>query len=302
MSSEAALTPKRMRLRYSGPCRICDVEILAGTMALYERETKTVACLTCAQDSAVATPSVPGPIERSPVDTDAVTSPEPATEDLEVFGGTAGASAQREHDRRKDKRETRIREKHPHIGGLILALSDEPQSTRAWAVGAQGEVALGQRLDKLSGSGVHVLHDRRIPPTRANIDHIAVCPSGVFVIDAKKYQGRPRLQIEGGLFRPRTETLMVGSRKQDGLVAGALKQVALVRAALDDAGIDGIPVHGMLCFVGADWPLLGGDFIIAGVHVLWPKKAVEHLQKTGPLNEPVMLQIRRALASAFPPA
>ncbi|WP_241984971.1 MULTISPECIES: nuclease-related domain-containing protein [unclassified Cryobacterium] len=302
MSGEAALTPKRMRLRYSGPCRICDVEILAGTLALYERETKTVSCLTCAQDSAVATPAVAGPIERGPIDADAVTSPEPAPENLEVFGGTAGASARREYDRRKDKRETRIRENHPHIGGLILALSDEPQSTRAWAVGAQGEVALGQRLDKLSGSGVHVLHDRRIPPTRANIDHIAVCPSGVFVIDAKKYQGRPRLQVEGGLFRPRTETLMVGSHKQDGLVAGVLKQVARVSAALADAGMDGVPVHGMLCFVAAEWPLFGGDFVIDGVHVLWPKKAVEHLQKAGPLDEPTMRQIHRALASAFPPA
>ena len=302
MSSEAALTPKRMRLRYSGPCRICAVEILAGAMALYERETKTVACLTCAQDSTVVTPSVADPIERDPVDTDAVTSPESAPEELEAFGGTAGASAQREHDRRKDKRATRIRDNHPHLGGLILALSDDPQSTRAWAVGAQGEVALGQRLDKLSGSGVHVLHDRRIPPTRANIDHIAFCPSGVFVIDAKKYQGRPRLQVDGGLFRPRTETLMVGSRKQDGLVAGAHKQVAQVRAALEDAGIDGVPVQGMLCFVGADWPLLGGDFIIAGVHVLWPKKTVEYLQKAGPLDQPVMRQIHRALASAFPPA
>ncbi|MEC5151440.1 nuclease-related domain-containing protein [Cryobacterium sp. GrIS_2_6] len=271
-------------------------------MALYERETKTVACLTCAQDSAVAAASVAGPTERSTIDTDAVTSPEPAPEELEVFGGTAGASAQREHDRRKDKRETRIRENHPHLGGLILALSDEPQSTRAWAVGAQGEVALGQRLDKLSGSGVHVLHDRRIPPTRANIDHIAVCPSGVSVIDAKKYQGRPRLQVEGGLIRRRTESLMVGSRNQDGLVAGVLKQVARVSAALADAGMDGVPVQGMLCFVGADWPLLGGDFVIDGVQVLWPKKAVEHLQKTGPLNEPVALQIHRALASAFPPA
>ena len=33
----------------------------------------------------------------------------------------------------------------------------------------------------------------------------------------------------------------------------------------------------MLCFVEADWPLMGGDFTIAGVSVLWPKKAASHI-------------------------
>lgn len=34
---------------------------------------------------------------------------------------------------------------------------------------------------------MHALHDRRVPGTRANIDHIAVSSSGGSVIDAKKY-------------------------------------------------------------------------------------------------------------------
>jgi len=32
-----------------------------------------------------------------------------------------------------------------------------------------------------------ILHDRRIPGSRANIDHIVVAPSGVWIIDAKRY-------------------------------------------------------------------------------------------------------------------
>ena len=35
-----------------------------------------------------------------------------------------------------------------------------------------------------------MLHDRRIPGTRANIDHIAVASSAVWVIDAKRYNGK----------------------------------------------------------------------------------------------------------------
>ena len=49
--------------------------------------------------------------------------------------------------------------------------------------------------------------------------------SGVFVVDAKKYKGQPGLRVEGGLVRPRTETLMVGGRDCSKLVDGVLKQV-----------------------------------------------------------------------------
>src|SRR5699024_9308893 len=96
-----------------------------------------------------------------------------------------------------------------------------------------------------------VLHDRRIPGSRANIDHIVVTAGGVWVIDAKRYRGRPALRVEGGLIRPRVEKLMVGRRDCTKLVDGALKQVALVRQALE-----GVPVTGALCFVEADWPLI----------------------------------------------
>src|SRR4051812_22725653 len=84
------------------------------------------------------------------------------------------AARRSEYERRWAKRETRIREAHPRLGGLILAISDEPQSTTAWAKGARGEELLGRGLDTLSDRGVRTLHDRRIPRTKANIDHIAV--------------------------------------------------------------------------------------------------------------------------------
>ena len=115
--------------------------------------------------------------------------------------------------------------KHPKLGGLILAVSDTPQSTNAWDTGAIGEERLGARLNELASDSLRVLHDRRIPKSRANIDHLAITPSGVFVIDAKKYKGRPDLQVEGGILRPRVEKLMVGKRDRTSLVDGVLKQV-----------------------------------------------------------------------------
>ena len=197
-------------------------------------------------------------------------------EQPEIEAGTGGGSARREYDRRPVRREERIREQHPRLGGLILALTDEPQSTQAWERGAIGEELLAKRLSELP-EPTRVLNDRRIPGTRANIDHIVVAPSGVWVVDAKRYKNkRPELRVEGGIIRPRVESLRIGGRDRTSLVAGLGKQVALMRAALDGTGV---PVHGALCFLEADWPLIGGSFTIDGHHVLWPKLLVKRINE-----------------------
>lgn len=76
--------------------------------------------------------------------------------------GIAGGSAQHEFARRQAKRQDRIRTAHPRLGGLILALSDDPQSTTAWKSGAVGERKLGDKLSS-SGDTIIALHDRRVP-------------------------------------------------------------------------------------------------------------------------------------------
>ena len=289
---------KTMRLRYGGTCRSCGAALAAGTTAVYERATRTVVCVSCVAPAGAANAEAPSSVVVEPPVADAACPPEPP----DVVAGSAGASALREYERRRAKREDRIRTAHPKLGGFILAVSDEPQSTIAWATGARGEELLGKRLDGLAGQGVRVLHDRRIPRTKANIDHIAVSAAGVFVIDAKRYMGRPQLRVEGGLFRPRVEKLMVGTRDQTKLVEGVHKQVDLVRRALDGAGLAGVPVRGVLCFVEADWPLIGGSFVIDGVDVLWPKKAAEQLVPPGPHDDAMAERVHRALAAAFPAA
>jgi hypothetical protein len=124
-----------------------------------------------------------------------VDATQPSPDEPVIDGGSAGASAQREYERRKSKREQRVRTAHPRIGGFLLAVTDDPQSTKAWATGAAGEMVLGRRLDGLANETTFVLHDRRIPPKKANIDHIVISASGVFVIDAKKYNGRFGLKV-----------------------------------------------------------------------------------------------------------
>lgn len=124
----------------------------------------------------------------------------------------------------------------------------------------------------------------------------------MFVIDAKHYKGGPTLRTSGGLFSPRVEKLMIGSRDHTSLVAGVHKQVRQVDVALESAGLRHIPTFGMLCFVEAEWPLLGGDFMIDNVEVLWPRKAVSRVTSAGSFGGDEIDAVFRALAVRFPHA
>jgi hypothetical protein len=79
-------------------------------------------------------------------------------------------------------------------------------------------------------------------------------------------------------------------------VDGVHKQVDIVRDLVGD-----VPVTGALCFVEADWPLVGGSFSTRGVHVLSPKRLTKVLseQSAGDVDE---AQMREAVASRFRPA
>jgi hypothetical protein len=296
---DGEIDEKRMRLRYNGVCRACGAQLPASAVAIYERSSKTIRSISH-DASNVVEPAAAGVRESGAgggLEAAALAALEPAVVE-HVESGTPGASARREFERRKAKREERILAKHPKLGGLILALSDERQSTTAWDVGAAGEERLGQGLDRLGSETVRLLHDRRIPKSRANIDHLAVTASGVYVIDAKKYRGRPHLKVEGGLLRPREERLLIGSRDCTKLVDGVLKQVGVVRGLLD---ID-FPVHGVLCFVEADWPLIGGTFTTRGVQALWPRKLYPQLEAEGSFAADAIAKTHRKLAGALPAA
>ncbi|WP_442545660.1 nuclease-related domain-containing protein [Arthrobacter sp. KN11-1C] len=268
---------KQMRLRYAGACRVCSTPLPSGTQAIHEPDTKTVRCLEC--PSPMSQETEPLPQDSSPAET-----------------GAAGSSARREYERRKAKDEERLRAKWGRLGGFAVALSDERQSTKAWERGAVGEERLGARLDSLAGDGLAVVHDRRIPGSKANIDHIVITRQGVWVIDAKRYKGRPELKIEGGILRPRVDKLVVARRDCTKLLDGVLKQLRLVRDLVGD-----VPVTGALCFVEADWPLIRGAFATRGIHILWPQRLAKMLTQETSGNVDVVA-IRESVASRFKPS
>ena len=77
-----------------------------------------------------------------------------------------------------------------------------------------------------------------------------------------------------------------------------LEQVDIVRGILGDD----LPIHGVLCFVEADRPLVGGSFTTRGVEAMRPKKLYPKLKAEGPFLTETVAEIHRRLAASLPPA
>ena len=184
------------------------------------------------------------------------------------------------------------------IGGLLIAVHRERQHESAYLQGALGEQSVGRALERQARKGAaQVLHDRRMPPGRANIDHLAVAPTGVYVIDAKAIRGSVR--VARPLFgAPR---LLINGRSRRKLVDGLERQVGAVRRALAGLGRTDVVVHGVLCFTKADLPLFG-RCEIRGFSLRHPRATARRLKRNGPLTEPEIEALARELARAFPRA
>lgn len=196
-----------------------------------------------------------------------------------------------------------MRARHPRLGRLVLALSDEPSSTRVWQQGARGERAVAAAVDAL-GAEVVALRDRRMrrPDGRlssANVDHLVVTASGVWVVDAKTHTGRLEVRRRGGLLRPRTERLVIRGRDQTKLLDGLAGQVAAVTAELAQVGAE-VPVRGALCFVGTELPW-GGE-TVGGVPLVGRRGLAKVLRRPGDLGADARAAVATYLADRFPPA
>jgi hypothetical protein len=211
---------KRLRLRRADRCGVCDRELAVGCEAVWHRDLRQVTCLGCR-------------LEHS-----------------EVVPGEPGGSARREYERRHQRREAHARSKLGTLGLVLAHVIDEPTSTRVWRQGAHGEVRTAERLSKhLEGSSVRLLHDRRIPRRgQANVDHLAIGPGGVTVIDSKTHRGDIRIDHIGGLFVPRRAVLLIKGRDQTKLIDGVERQISYVWAALRKANEPDIDLRGALCF------------------------------------------------------
>jgi Nuclease-related domain len=94
----------------------------------------------------------------------------------------------------------------PHSGlvGLAVAalvawrLRFRPsEQARTWQRGAHGERQTARLLERLTRDGFVVFHDLAVPDSPANVDHLVIGPSGVFVIDSKQWSGSVHQGADG---------------------------------------------------------------------------------------------------------
>lgn len=86
--------------------------------------------------------------------------------------------------------------------------------------GAEGERVTAAVLDRLPGEEWTVIHDVRWPGRRfANVDHVVIGPSGVFVVDSKNWSGRIEV---------RDQVLRQNGYKREPAVAGAAEAALAV--------------------------------------------------------------------------
>jgi len=277
-------TRRLIRLRYPGTCTQCGRPIARDAKAWWDSSARAVTCTEC-QPSAPAAADVA--IVRPPLD-----------------AGAAGASAHAKFERLHGRREQRIERRWGRLAGVVKFLTDDPQSTRAWAQGSAGERLLAEHLARAIGNRAVLLHDRRVPGARGNIDHLAVAPSGVWVIDAKHYTGKVEHRDVGGWFRIDMR-LYVGGRDRTKLVDGLGWQLDAVRRALTTLvprTAAEVQLNPVLCFVDAEWPLFAKPFTHNGVRVSGPRSLAEDIAEVGPLSRMDVGLVAAHLASELPPA
>jgi Nuclease-related domain len=135
-----------------------------------------------------------------------------------------------------------------------------------WQAGATGEQRTADRLAPLLGEGWTVLHDRALPRSRANVDHLAISPTGVVILpDTKRWSARYRLRLVNG-------RLLHGTHDVTSRLDGLHHEAAAVSRLL------GVPV---IPLVVMDGPPVDGELNLDGVRIVPADRALNVLRTLG---------------------
>lgn len=182
---------------------------------------------------------------------------------------------------------------------MLTVRSLRAQHGRAKGAG-DSDVMVGALLDAAAARGVLTLHDRRIPGCRGRLEHIAVGPSGIYVIDVKHFKNASIEVRPAGDAQSGTDDLVVGKRVMTAAVVATRRRVAELRSLLATADLTDVPVVGALCFVDGLLPLSVGDLEVGGVHVMRPSGLTALVATPGSLDGDHRRLLQQFLAQQLP--
>lgn len=156
-----------------------------------------------------------------------------------------------------------------------------PSQWRSWLQGAKAEQRTGRLLNRLKREGWGVLHDRRIPRSRANLDHVVAWPNGeeLAYIDTKAWHAKKAIiRVDRG-------RLMYGPWSQ----ATKVETVAWEASRLRE--LTGLPTTAIIVVDGGK--VNGGSLIFNGVHVVQADQLLQLLDSINPTMVPRRDVVRR---------
>jgi hypothetical protein len=224
---------KEIKLKYQSKCDLCSKTLPRNTKAIYDTKLKKVRCLT--------------------------------HEEINIKG-SAGFSAKEKAFSIEKKRKEDI-ESIPYIGKIIYPFLNPSKEAARWAKGANGELRTGKVLEDIAiEHNFKLLHDRKIPKSRANIDHILITDKAVFIIDAKNYKGRVEIRNASTFLKKEKDKLFVNGRNRTKIVEGILWQVGKMQEELHRINLE-YDVVGILGFVDSRWSFFSKPIKIEGVYL-----------------------------------
>ena len=111
-----------------------------------------------------------------------------------------------------------------------------------WEQGAAGERSTADALATLEGQGWRILHDRRAPDG-GNVDHVAVGPPGIAIIDSKRWTGNVTITAD--------RRLVIAKHDKTSEVDRLERLAEHVRSVAARDGVK-VSVRGYLVLVGDD--------------------------------------------------
>lgn len=193
---------------------------------------------------------------------------------------------------------------NPAGGTSALAIANSRRDPH-WTKGAAGEYLMSKSLHERLPPDRIILDDRTVPHSHANIDHVVISPTGVWIIDSKHWKGLIQVKTTGG-FLSATQKLFVDGRDESALTEKIYSQVIPIANVLGDRSI---PIHPALIFIDGDWGagitlrvLQHRPYEMLGVMVGWPKAVIAKISESGPLPQEEVVRIATLLDRSLPPA
>jgi len=146
------------------------------------------------------------------------------------------------------------------------------EQARTWQRGAVGERHTARLLDRLIRDGYVVFHDLAVPGnTSANVDHLVIGPTGIFVIDSKQWTGSVHQSADGLAWHNHypldrsLETVRWEAETVGRLLGTRIHSLVCVHGAqvhgggLDAQGVAIVPAHLLRSALGYDRVLSDAD-------------------------------------------